>query len=187
MQKTLVMERTDEATARWAELLARRTAAKTAHEAHTEMVLKPMIDAVERTAPCPDLWFDLEAKSGQVARFFFDTDRLDAWDNHVSPRFREAAASIRAAWLDHAAARAAHDWDAVEAKNEELCAEQGDAEDELLMAPAPDIAALLWKLHCLFGADVCWPGGPGPALNAEWAIALMADVEALLGEPTVRP
>lgn len=55
------------------------------------------------------------------------------------------------------------------------------------MAPAPDVAALLWKLHYLFGADVCWPGGPGPALNAEWAIALMADVEALLGEPTVRP
>jgi hypothetical protein len=187
MQEAMVMECTDEATARWAELLAKRAAAKTAHEAHTEKVLKPMIDAIERTAPRPDLWFDMEAKSGQVARFFFDTNRLDAWDNHVSPRFREAAASIRTAWLDYAAARVEHDCDAIEAKNEELCAAQGDAEENLVMALAPDVAALLWKLHYLFGADVCWPGGPGPALNTEWAIALMADVEALLGEPAVRP
>lgn len=54
-----------------------------------------------------------------------------------------------------------------------------DAADTLILTPAPDLAALLWKMEHLFG-ETANAGAGTPAYCAEWGAALMDDARRLL-------
>lgn len=53
-------------------------------------------------------------------------------------------------------------------------------EAELILYPAPDHAALGWKLENLFGKEAREPDGMNASYCVEWIEAVMADVHRLL-------
>lgn len=164
----------------WAAAFAAMEEAKARHDHHTELVWRRLGQELSAAAPRPDLWFEVAAQSGQVARFDVSSDDPHAWDNHVSPIFREAAGKVRDAWLAHAAARDRLNWEVIAEENEALCGRHADAEDELVLTPAPDLSALWWKFDFIFGPEARGPEGFGVALPGDWVDALMADIARLL-------
>jgi hypothetical protein len=137
----------------WDELVARRDAAKQALERFNTTVLNPLDEELDRLAPHPDLHFTVEAANGQTARYFLPADELDRFDNHWSPLVQRKAAQLRGAWLSYLTVRDRLGWDAACEESERLCSVQCDLEHELVVMPAPDQAALLWKLEHLFGLE----------------------------------
>jgi hypothetical protein len=87
----------------WEVALANRNAAKRAYDHHHTTVWLPLADELDRISPRPDLSFEIEARSGQVARYLAPANDLPSWDNHWSPVFRQKAAAVRDAWLAYRA------------------------------------------------------------------------------------
>lgn len=65
---------------------------------------------------------------------------------------------------------------------EALAEQENKAAGDLIMMPAPDRPALLWKLEHLFGAEARGAGEDGAGYCAEWTNAFMADARGLLGD-----
>ena len=165
----------------WERALLVRQDANTRYRHHSDNFWSPAGDELDRIAPRPDLWFEISAKSGQTARYFVDPKDIDGWDNHWSALFRTKAGEIRDAWLAHLSAREALGWDRLCEENTRLCDLLCDAERELVLMPAPDIEAFMWKLRHLFDPEARDPDGSGASWCAEWMDALMSDAERLLG------
>lgn len=159
----------------WDELLAKRDAAKRAYDDYDAAIWRPLADELDRISPRPDLTFEIEARSGQVARYFVPANDLHAWDNHFSPLFREKAARVREAWLAHRAVCERLGWDEACVESERLCAIQCELEGKLILMPAPNVSALMWKLEHLFGPEARREDDYCSAWCADWINAVMDD------------
>lgn len=104
----------------WEEALANRNAARRAYDHYHTTVWLPLADELDRISPRPDLSFEIEARSGQVARYLVPANDLHSWDDHWSPVFREKAAAIREAWLAYRADCERLGWDAAYDESERL-------------------------------------------------------------------
>lgn len=172
------------ARALWGKLLSDREAAKTASDLYNSTVHNPLYEKLERTSPRPNLSFEIEALDGKVSRYHIDPGNLHALDDHWSPVIRRNAATIKAAWLTHRETRERLDMDAVNDESDRLVDEQCAIESALLTAPAPDAAALLWKLEHLFGPEARDDCEFSAAWCSDWMNALMSDAHRLLNRST---
>ena len=164
----------------WYEMLATRDSSARDLKHYNDTVLLPLEDELERTSPRPDLCFVIEAMSGQVARYPVPANDLHRWDNHWSPLVRRKAKEVREAWLAYRAVCDRLGWDAACAESERLCSIQCGFEHELVIKPAPDLAALLWKLEHLFGAEAREDHEFCDSWCPEFVNALMVDARRLL-------
>ncbi|NIJ07610.1 hypothetical protein FHS31_001206 [Sphingomonas vulcanisoli] len=166
----------------WDRAFATMEAAKQASDEFDNNVLAPVDAELERIAPRPELSFDHTAKSGQVARYEMWVTDLHRWDNHSVPEIRESAARVRGAWNKHVEAQRRLGWEPICDESERLCEIRCDHESDLIAIPAPDHAALLWKLEHLYGPSARAYDGSGPTYCAEWVNALMNDARRLLSQ-----
>jgi hypothetical protein len=177
---SIVTEAHHTARSSWEEALANRDAAKRAYDHYHTTVWLPLADELDRISPRPDLSFEIEARSGQVARYLVPANDLHAWDDHWSPVFRQKAAAVREAWLAYRADCERLGWDAACDESERLCNIQCVLESSLILMPAPDQTALMWKLEHLFGPETRKPEDYCDAWCAEWINAVMDDAGRLL-------
>ncbi len=167
-------------SASWHTLLERRDAAKHAAKIHDAMIWAPLAAKLESIVPRPDLHFEIEALSGQVARYNVPANDLNRWDTHWSPVVRHKAAAVRKTWLAYRHQHELLGLDTASAECDRLCEVQCDLEDRLLTTPAPDRAALQWKLEHLCGEEAMGDDAFAPAWCARWINVLMEDVRRLL-------
>lgn len=187
MHVSLVVERSQANEQRWAETLKARQVAKQVFEEFQEGVWNPLAEELERISPRPDLFFEVRAASGEVARYLVPANDLHAWDDHWSRLFRDKAAAVREAWLAHRSMCEGLGWDAACEESERLCSFQTALESELILMPAPDSSALLWKLEYLFGSPARSEDDYCDSWCAEWMNQVMSDVRRLLGSAEDRP
>lgn len=164
----------------WYETLAARDSSVRDLKHYNDTVLWPLDEELERTSPRPDLCFVIEAMNGQVARYPVPANDLHRWDNHWSPLVRRKAKEVRESWLDYRAVCDRLGWDAACAESDRRCTVQCDFERELVIKPAPDLAALLWKLEYLFGAEARKDDEFCDSWCPEFVNALMDDARRLL-------
>jgi len=138
-------------------------------------VCDPVAAEMERRAPWAPLTFKVPAATGYSPTFRFDPTNPDEWDDHVSLQFREAAMAVKTRWLHREAVASELGITPMEDELERLAGDVSDAEWEALKTPAPDHAALLWKIERLYGTD------DGPRLpTGNVTDVLMADARRLL-------
>ena len=172
-------------SARWENAMAAFDSARLDYDLYHGTIWNPLSDELDRISPRPDLSFEIEARNGQVARYHVAANRLDEWDDHVSPVFRAKAAAVREAWLDHLDARKRLGYDAATDEVERRCDWMCDRESELIKLPAPDCTALLWKLERLFGPAVRNEGDYCDSWCPDWINAVMDDARSLLSSRDV--
>jgi len=165
----------------WDKTLAERDAAKQALEHHNATVYDPLHEELDRISPRPDLHFEIEALSGQVARYQVDATNLHGWDDHWSPVYRRKAAEVREAWLTYRSHSERLGADAAGKESDRLCDAQCEIESTLIQMPAPDRAALLWKLEHLFGPETRGENEYSDGWCAAFMNAVMDDARRLLG------
>lgn len=166
----------------WDDAMSAYHSAKADFEQFNSAVWKPLADDLGRVSPRPDLWFEVVAQSGQTARYRVAANDLHAWDDHISAVFRTKAAEVRQAWLDHKAAQERLGYEAASDEVERLCNVMCDRERALLLMPAPDRGALLWKLERLFGSEVRSEDEFCDSWCPEWINAVMHDAGRLLSD-----
>jgi hypothetical protein len=106
-----------------------------------------------------------------------DRDR----DAYVA-RHRAAFDTVRAYRRQVADNDARHDWDAANHRYDALVEAFCDAEADLRLTPAPDMAALRHKLEDMLAPAVRAPNGECDGINGACADVLLADVRRLAGE-----
>jgi hypothetical protein len=139
----------------------------------------PASEQVDRIAPRPDMAFTITATNGHSATYRWLPSQPDAYED-CFPQMRNAAAAIRRAWKAHCSARERYGMDDIETRSEELGEIAYDAKWKVFHTPAPDVAALLWKLEHLFGEDER-DEGSGLAWDASLLDELLADARRLAG------
>lgn len=165
----------------WDRALEAYNSARHAADRYLRDVYRPMDAELDRIAPRPDLWFDVRARDGMSARFFLTIDELDAYSDHMSPVFRDKAAEVRTAWLRHVDGRRIVNHAAINDECDRLDQIVDNAEHALLLEPAPDVAALWWKLDHLYGAGAGrTEKDDGDGWSADWVNGFMADANRLL-------
>jgi hypothetical protein len=164
----------------WDDALEARETAKLAYELHEAQIYRPLDETLDSVAPRPALLFEVTMTGGRIGRFNLWPKNLNEHDNHACPIVRERAALVRERWLHHLAVRKLIGWDEASDELERLCGQQCDRESELVKMPAPDLAALHWKLEHLFGPEAREPGDFGPSWCAAYLDALLADCSRLL-------
>lgn len=184
MHTTITPSQHPTSTDRWTELLTERDAAKSAYDVHHETISTPLYDELDRLSPRPELHFEIEALDGRVARYTMSPNDLHAWDDYWSPVVKRNAAEVRSAWLAYRATYDELGIQAVDDESERLCDIQCDLENRLLEIPAPDTAALLWKLDYLFGPETLGNKNYCDAWCARWIAVLMHDARRLIGRGT---
>lgn len=167
-------------TANWHRTLEAREAAKAAYEYHDINVYQPLDTILEEITARPDLSFEVTTEYGRTCRFSLGANELHKFDNHPSPVVREKAAAHRESWIRFLAARKYIGWDTASDELDRLCNEQCDRESELITMPAPDLAALRWKLEQLFGTERREPGDFSPSWCASYMNAILADAARLM-------
>ena len=180
MHATIAAVRGPTATSLWDDAMSAYQSARSDFERFDTVVWQPLADELDRVSPRPDLWFEVVARSGQTARYQVPANDLHAWDDHVSAVFRTKAAKVRRAWLDHKAAQERLGYEAASNEVERLCNVMCDRERDLLLLPAPDRRALLWKLERLFGSEVRSEDEFCDSWCPEWINAVMQDAGRLL-------
>jgi hypothetical protein len=181
MHVSLVAERSQANEHRWAETLNARQVAKQVFEEFQEGVWNHLAEELERISPRPDLSFEVRAARGEVARYLVPANDLHAWDNHWSRLIRDKAAVVREAWLAHRRACERLGWDAACEEGERLCSIQTALESALILMPAPNSSALLWKLEYLFGSPARSEDEYCDSWCADWMNQVMSDIRRLLG------
>jgi hypothetical protein len=166
----------------WDGALAEYQAAKDALARHNSTIYDPLYKELKCISPRPSLHFEIEALNGQVARYHVDSRDLNAWDDHWSPVYRRKAAEVRAAWLTYRSNCERLGTDAAGEESDRLCDAQCAIESTLIQMPAPDQAALLWKLEQLFGPEARDADDYAPGWCAEWMNVVMDDARRLLGQ-----
>ena len=182
MHATFAAVRGGTVVGRWDDAMSAYQSAKSDFEHFDTTVWQPLAGELDRVSPRPDLWFEVEAQSGQKARYQVPANDLHAWDNHISATFQTKAAEVRRAWLDHKAAQERLDYNAATDQVERLCNLMCDRERDLLLMPAPDRSALMWKLERLFGPEVRNEDDFCDSWCPEWINAVMDDARRLLSD-----
>ena len=182
MHATIAAVRGMTATHLWDDAMSAYQSAKADFERFDQGVWQPLADELGRVSPRPDLWFEIVARNGQTARYQVPANDLHVWDDHVSGVFRTKAAEVRRAWLDHKAAQERLGYEEASEEVERLCNAMCDRERDLLIMPAPDHGALLWKLERLFGAEVRREDEFCDSWCPEWINAVMHDAGRLLSD-----
>ncbi len=170
----------DSETASWYRTLEAREMAKAAYKFHDINVFQPLDAILEEITARPELAFEVTTEHGRTSRFSLGANELHKFDNHPSPAVRERAAAHRQSWMRFLAARKYIGWDTASTELDRLCGEQCDLESELITMPAPDLAALRWKLEHLFGPERREPGDFCPSWCASYMNAILADAARLM-------
>lgn len=168
----------------WRRATAAFESAQLDYDCYQLNVWTPLADELHRVSPRPDLWFEIEARNGQLARYHVAANNLHEWDDHISPLFRAKAVAVREAWLQHRATRMQLGYDAASDEIQRRCDLMCDRENELLTMPAPDSHALMWKLERLFGPAVRDNVDYCDSWCAAWINAVMDDARRHLGAGT---
>ncbi len=95
----------------------------------------------------------------------------------MSPQFRNAAAAVRTKVQAREKAWNELNFDAMEEQSDRLVGEASDAEYAAMETPAPDAAALLWKMERMFGGE-----DGHRCFNDGVQAAVLADARRLLSE-----
>lgn len=169
-------------SSKWDRLMRTYLAAKATSDSYDTAVYKPAQARIERVAPFPDMTFRVPDRSGYSPVFRVRETNFDEWENHFNPLYQQPAMEIKAKWLANKAANQSGRMDEIVERAEHLVGVVDEAESSLLMEPAPDRRALLWKLEQLFGEDACGADG----FSAGWSVTviepLITDARRLLGD-----
>jgi hypothetical protein len=167
----------------WNRAMTRHEAAKIAGRQFDERVYEPMLNEIDLRAPRPDLIIHVRRAAGRTQEYDIDIHELDALAE--DEEYGEYVRPLRTAWHDYLSRKQAAEQElnseAIEKRWQELVDEESDAHTDLLMLPAPDLAALRWKL-----AEVIEPGDSGHIVCwcDEVRLAIVADYEQLLHDQT---
>jgi len=163
----------------WDAAMARYMAAQAASDEYDERVYRPVYDEIYRRAPRPDLTLKVPLADGST----YTEQLIPAFLNSDCERgrFGGAVVPFRDAWRAHEKTLAQVEQElgfaATAARHEALVEDFSDAHTSLLLIPAPDLAALRWKL-----GETIEPGTGGD-INPwcdEIRLAIVADYERLL-------
>ncbi|WP_294332480.1 hypothetical protein [uncultured Sphingomonas sp.] len=164
----------------WDHLHARMQAAKARAEEFRVTAFEPIQKKLDRVAPLPPMYFEVGARSGEVARYPLYPWSLDAYHDHVVVPVRESAAALGERWRAWEVAKETLGYDPLLQRFNELEDAWGELEDRLILMPAPHHAALLWKIARLLGPDGRQENGCTAAWCQEFADVVMEDAQRLL-------
>jgi len=141
--KGLVTSQSD----RWTFVKAQFEAARAAVEAFEDGIYRPSVERLNKmTGPAPESRVTLTDKSGTARTYsVYDADELPDWRFYDPVRI---AAVSHAEWVERVrAAEVKIGWDAIEDRMRLLDSAEGEARQHLMAVPAPDAAALVFKLR----------------------------------------
>lgn len=162
----------------WNATMAQWRAAGAAERTYQADVYKPAWDALDLATPAVDLNFTDEARSGTIGHFRVDPKRPDAWSHH--PSLKEKADAILAAHNRRVEAENEPEFAAICEEYDRLGEVTFDRRNDLLDMPAPNHAALLWKLEQLIGNDNRDIDGMGLSWCAKVCDTVIVDARRLL-------
>lgn len=135
------------------------------------------------TGSLPDLTFGSRSWLGTDRRLAIKSPPTTFMRGTITyPLCSEPRPPKSGAWLDHKAAQERLGYEAASEEVERLCNVMCDRERDLLIMPAPDHGALLWKLERLFGAEVRREDEFCDSWCPEWISAVMHDAGRLLSD-----
>ncbi|WP_010544276.1 hypothetical protein [Sphingomonas elodea] len=164
----------------WDRVRLRMEAARARSETFKAEVFDPIEEQLNRQAPRPPMYFEVQATSGEVARYHLYPWALDAYQHHVASPIREGAAALAERWRAWQSAKEGTGFHVVQKQFGELEDAWAELEDQLMSMPAPHHAALLWKIGHLLGPSARQESGCTTSWCSEFADAVMADAERLL-------
>ena len=165
----------------WDKAMAAFVAAQRADATYLEDVYRPLLRQLQALSPRPDLSFYGPAdRSGYRPRFYLPIDDLHRLDEYPLPQVRDEAARIRAAWQGHRATSVRIGEDAASDESERLGDQAMECERALILTPAPDMTAFLWKIERMYGAESGRADGEeSDGFCGAWTDALVADARRL--------
>jgi hypothetical protein len=165
----------------WDKAMAAFLAAHRADISYYQEVYRPLYDRLKALAPRPDLDFYGPAdQSGYRGKYWLPFTDLHRWDNHPSPEVRHEASRIRTAWQHHQATSIRIGEDAASDEAERLSDVAAECERTLMVMPAPDIKAFLWKIERMYGSQSGRADGEeSDGYCGTWTDALVADARRL--------
>jgi len=138
----------------WTLALRRYRAAEAAYHGHLANVWNPLVEKLDRLCPQPPISITIERTDKRREVFTYNRAKPDAWMWHPTVNGRAAGEKLAARWIawDHRyeLLKARHRHDAIEAEDKRLYECFQDAEDRLMLTPAPDADAVLMKLEILW-------------------------------------
>jgi len=166
-------------SAAWDRALAAWRAATVASDTYDRDVHDPAHDALDQVAPMTSLYFEHRLDGGKVVQLLAKPDEPDFWEGS---EFAGAARATLGAYQQRIKAVDRSGIKAISAESDRLADVTARLECALMLMPAPDRTALMWKLERLFGEDQRGSDGDGAAYRKDWTDAWMADARRLLGD-----
>jgi hypothetical protein len=165
----------------WDKAMAAFLAAQHAHTSYEEGVYRPLRHRLEALSPRPELGFYGPAdRSGYRPHFHLYADDLHRLDEYPLVQVRDEAARIRDAWHDHRATAVRIGADAAADESERLGDKAAECERTLILMPAPDMTAFLWKIERMYGSESGRADGEeSDGFCGAWTDALVADARRL--------
>ena len=143
----------------WDRAVGRYENARDAAKRYEDEVYEPNSERINDQAGYPpSLYVEHTARSGHVARYWVDASKPDGGAEFP---FYKSAATVRAKewneWLARSRrAEAACGWAAIEAHIEMLDDVERDMRKAMMREPAPDMAALAYKIRLALEGDELW-------------------------------
>ena len=139
----------------WTLALRHYRAAEAAYCGHLANVWNPLLEKMEkRCGAPPPLSVTIERPDGRPDIFRYQMNNPNAWMWHPTVAGRAAGEKLTAEWAvwedRYAKIEEQHNFHAVDNEDKRLYAAFQDAEDRLMLTPAPDAAAVLMKLEILW-------------------------------------
>jgi hypothetical protein len=136
----------------WSQAYARFRSADVKWDAFIANTHNPAMEALDMRAPMPKLSWKVEARSGQVASFYFDSSRPDEWDD-ASGVIGENGRRVKAeyqAWRERYDAISREiGIDAIDAEESRMCDTMAAAREAALAAPVGSISELIEKTRLI--------------------------------------
>jgi len=138
---------------RWSFVRAQFEAARAAVEAFEDGTYRPGVERLNKmTGPAPESRVTLTDKSGTARTYsVYDAAELPDWRFYDPVR---VAGQAHAEWVERVrAAEVRIGWDAIEDRMRLLDSAESEARQHLMAVPAPDAAALVFKLRLALEAE----------------------------------
>lgn len=141
----------------WTLALRDYRAAEAAYHGHIANVWNPLVEKLERLCPLPPSSVTIERADKRRDVFTYNRAKPDAWMWHPTVDGRAAGGKLTAQWIEweqrYSRLKEQHCHDAIDDDNTRLYERFREAEDRLMLTPAPDAAAVLVKLEILWADE----------------------------------
>jgi hypothetical protein len=181
MALPVTVPQTQQSRIAWDKAMAAFVAAQHADNAYEDEVYAPLRRRLEALSPRPDFRFYGPAdQSGYRPQFHLYADDLHRLDGYPLIQVREEAARIRAAWENHRSTASRIGADTVAIESDRLSEMAAECERTLMLMPAPNMTAFLWKIERMYGSESGRADGEeGDGFRGAWTDALVTDARRL--------